>query len=167
MNMVPLDKCLATALTVRNQAQNITILPFAISDTNGESNFIEFPEDDTGKNPFLPEGSWLEIDNEEESYEGQDIYPVKVGTLDSVVSDIKIDAIARMLFKIDVEGFEDKVLNGGLKTLVKYKPILYIDIHNHPKSDILTDDACIRILSPLGYKFSRMGHVLVAKISDF
>ena len=65
--------------------------------------------------------------------------------------------------KIDVEGFEEKVLTGALKSLERFKPFLSIDIHNHPGRPDMTDDACVAILGPLGYQFERMGHVLLAR----
>ena len=67
-----------------------------------------------------------------------------------------------IVVKIDVEGFEDKVLKGAPKTLERFKPFLSIDIHNHPGRLDMTDEACMAILSPLGYQFERMGHVLLA-----
>lgn len=54
-------------------------------------------------------------------------YTVPVETLDSY----NFDNVG--FLKIDVEGFEEQVLLGGLETINKYKPVLYIEddrIHN-------------------------------------
>jgi hypothetical protein len=46
---------------------------------------------------------------------------VPIRTLDSY----EFDNVG--LIKIDVEGFEEKVLRGGVKTIARCKPILYIE----------------------------------------
>lgn len=51
------------------------------------------------------------------------------------------------VIKIDVEGYEEYVLRGGLKTIEKYKPVIFMEA--------LTQDALqsqLQILIPLGYK---------------
>lgn len=51
------------------------------------------------------------------------------------------------LIKIDVEGMEDEVVEGGIETIKKYKPLLVIE-HN----DIQKLYNTARLLVPLGYK---------------
>lgn len=67
---------------------------------------------------------------------------VEVDTLDSF--NLKPD-----LIKIDVEGMEPSVIQGGLKTIEKYKPLLVIE-HN----DIQNLYETARMLVPLGYKIT-------------
>jgi FkbM family methyltransferase len=146
-----LDKTLT-----RNGVQSVTVLPFALSDAAGRLSFMELPEDPSGLTPYLPEGSRLQLSTEE-------LYPGAVGY---EVEQLQLDEATTIVAKIDVEGFEDKVLKGGQKTLKRHKPFLSIDIHNHPGRLDMTDAACMAILRPLGYQFARMGHVLLASPSS-
>lgn len=155
-------ECLDRTLT-RNGAQNVTVLPFALSDAAGDLSFMELPEDPSGRTPYLPECSRLQLPTEE-LYPDAVEYQVEVRTLDSLSEQLQLDNAATIVTKIDVEGFEDKVLKGALLTLERYKPFLSIDIHNHPGRPDMTDKACMAILSPLGYRFERMGHVLLASV---
>jgi len=56
------------------------------------------------------------------------------------------DVIA--LIKIDVEGFEEKVIKGAMDTIKKYKPILMIECHEHA----YTFWNIYNLLHPLDYK---------------
>lgn len=145
----------------RNGARNVTVLPVALSDGAGSLSFMEFPEDSSGRMPFLPEGSRLQLPPEE-LYPGAVQYAVEVRTLDSLSEQLRFYEAETIVVKIDVEGFEDRVLKGALKTLERFKPFLAIDIHNHPGRLDLTDKACMEILASLGYQFEHMGHVLLA-----
>lgn len=56
-------------------------------------------------------------------------------------------ALARCdLVKVDTEGFEDQVVEGGLDTLRRLKPVLYIEVHDREKLQRL-----VGRLKPLGY----------------
>jgi FkbM family methyltransferase len=149
------------ATIARNKAPNATVLPFALSDSIGRLEFIELPEDETGSMPFLPEASRLKTVNETLAYAGQTPYPVEVMTLDALAEQLGLASARKLVVKIDVEGFEDKVLKGALATLQRFKPFLSIDIHAHPGTDTLTDKACEAILAPLGYRIERIGHVML------
>ena len=48
----------------------------------------------------------------------------EIKTIDDLAIDKSIDFI-----KIDVEGFEEEVIKGGLKTIAKNKPLIFIEIH--------------------------------------
>lgn len=52
------------------------------------------------------------------------------------------------LIKIDVEGAEYDVLQGGLRTLKKHKPILVIEVHSK-----LLEERCSEFLNDLGYSY--------------
>lgn len=151
-----LDKTLT-----RNGARSVTVLPFALSDAAGHLSFMELPEDPSGLTPYLPEGSRLQLSTEK-LYPGAVGYEVEVRTLDLLSEQLQLGEATTIVAKIDVEGFEDKVLKGGQETLRRHKPFLSIDIHNHPGRLDMTDEACMAILKPLGYQFERMGHVLLA-----
>ena len=73
---------------------------------------------------------------------GDNFIEVDVSTIDSNFGNIQVD-----LIKIDVEGFEAKVLSGGMKTLIKSHPIIL--------SEVLTNrdmDSQSEVLLSLGYE---------------
>lgn len=53
------------------------------------------------------------------------------------------------LIKVDTEGFEDRVVEGGLDTLSRLKPVLYVEVHEREKLQRL-----VGRLKPLGYGLS-------------
>lgn len=71
---------------------------------------------------------------------------VPVETLDSFFSNKKVD-----LIKIDVEGFEIKVLRGAQDILKRQSPFLFIEAHNKEDKEGVDE-----ILNPLGYKAMRV-----------
>ena len=149
------------ATIVRNNAKGVTAFPFALSDTVGRFEFVEFPEDATGKEPYLPETSRLSAATDALVYPEQKFYPVDVTTVDQLREELDFASARNIVVKIDVEGFEDKVLMGALETLRRFKPFLSIDIHPHPGTSTMTDTACQEILSGLGYRLERIGHVML------
>lgn len=50
------------------------------------------------------------------------------------------------LVKIDTEGFEDRVVQGGRETIGQFRPVLYIEVHDREKLQRLLGQ-----LKPLGY----------------
>ncbi|WP_420407923.1 FkbM family methyltransferase [Hoeflea sp.] len=147
----------------RNKVTNVKVLPYAVSDGPGTLGFVELPEDETGDTPYLPEASRLSIESEVLDFPGQIKYDVEVTTLDALEKELDYAGAGKLVIKIDVEGFEDKVLLGAMETIKRYKPFLSIDIHLHPGKDIMTDAACREILAPLGYDIERSGHVMIAR----
>jgi FkbM family methyltransferase len=150
------------ATIAKNNAPNVSVLPIALSDVPGRCNFIELPEDESGEVPFLPEASRLSTANETLAYPEQIEYEVEVATIDSLIDQLSFATARNIVIKIDVEGFEDRVLRGALETLTKFKPFLSIDIHVHPGTNTLTDAACEAVLVPRGFQIERIGHVLLA-----
>lgn len=55
-------------------------------------------------------------------------YPVEVSTIDAVYSEKGLDRLD--FIKIDVEGFEGDVLQGGLKTLQNLKPTVFLEFNS-------------------------------------
>lgn len=72
-------------------------------------------------------------------------FPINVVALDNFFD---IDSTKIDLIKIDVENFEDKVLNGGKKIIEKNKPIIFFECLNDSIGDLIYDH-----LNPLGYHF--------------
>jgi FkbM family methyltransferase len=92
-----------------NKADNITLLPYALSDTEGEGDFT------------IDEKSWnqgtFSLSNKAEGTEKQHVI-IKVG--DNLPEITRLNSLD--LVKIDVEGFEYQVLKGLKQTLQKHKP---------------------------------------------
>lgn len=55
------------------------------------------------------------------------------------------------LIKIDVEGFEEEILAGAEKTILKNKPILVVEQQKHEYKDAMKDLPSIKILEKWGY----------------
>jgi FkbM family methyltransferase len=68
--------------------------------------------------------------------------PVDVTTLDERLGDAKCS-----LIKIDVEGMEEDVIRGGLNTIRKHRPLLYVENDRPDKSPSL-----VALLLELGYR---------------
>jgi len=51
--------------------------------------------------------------------------------------------------KIDVDGFEDQVLQGSLRTLAACSPVINIEMKSEKRPDIV--NRCVKILRGLGY----------------
>ncbi len=77
--------------------------------------------------------------------------PVKGITIDEIVS--KIDLIPSLI-KIDVEGHEEMVIKGAMKTLEKYHPVLFMEFHPRLLSECGTDyTKFLEHIENIGYKF--------------
>lgn len=72
---------------------------------------------------------------------GHEVKCVKLDELFSTMNLPSIDVI-----KLDVEGAGYKVLRGGIKTILKYKPVIFFEVHNS------MERKAIRELKKLGYK---------------
>jgi FkbM family methyltransferase len=142
----------------RNDLNWIKVLPLACSDQAGRATFYEFPQDDTGDQPFLPEASTLAAPRDPRAQS----VTIDVTTLDAQFG--ADQSIERAALKIDVEGLEAKVLAGGLGFLARVRPALAIDIHANPFGEGTTENDVRQILSPLGYQFNKLGHVLVCDV---
>lgn len=59
------------------------------------------------------------------------------------------------ILKIDVEGFEADVLEGGIKTLKKHRPKVIMEVHSY-----LLKQKCHSILTELGYRLSLSGRIV-------
>jgi FkbM family methyltransferase len=151
-----------TATAERNGATRVTVSPLALSDAAGSFEFFELPEDETGDTPFLPEGSRLRAAGEGEAGMGV-AYPVTVSTLDAFMATEAPRGRSKLVIKVDVEGFEDKVLTGGLETIARHRPFFAIDIHNFPGRAESTGPAVRAIAERFPYTVEQHGHVMVLR----
>ncbi len=107
-----------------NNLRNVFCFQQAVGDTNGVVNVPELDHDRTENWGGLS----LDVD-----YSNCPHYPIAMNTLDNVMLN-KCHFI-----KIDVEGMELQVLKGGIKTVEKHKPFLYIEDDRIEKSTALRE----------------------------
>ena len=106
-----------------NLMKIVNIMDLALADTNGHQNLI------LGETSFMHS-----LDGVAGRLEraGKMTINVKTSTLDTFVFDHSHSSPD--LLKIDVEGAEDLVIQGGLRTLNSYAPKLLIEIHGPTKA---------------------------------
>jgi len=107
-----------------NPGLRITVLSIALSDSAGTANFDASMD---------CQSKLTEIGN----------VTVEVNMIDGLVGQIP----APHTIKIDVEGHEERVLRGGMKTLAKYRPVVLVDWN-----DDMTLQCVSALLAPIGYR---------------
>ncbi len=81
-------------------------------------------------------------------------------TLDSFCERIGLSQLN--IVKIDVEGYEQNVLLGGLKTIEKFRPVLFIEIsYENLQQQDSTPAGIIKLLNHFGYSFVRANDNMV------
>jgi FkbM family methyltransferase len=98
-----------------NRLQNVIVEHQAVADHTGEISF-QFPTHEAS----LIAGPVFDSDN-------QGTFSVDCVSLDDFASDRQIQVD---LIKMDVEGAEDSVLEGALKLLERFHPVLIIELHH-------------------------------------
>jgi FkbM family methyltransferase len=113
------------------KSPNYKIMPVALG---REESFIEMNvvQGNTGHSHINPESF------------GKGTIPLK--TLDSY-NFTNVDMI-----KIDVEGFEEEILAGAIKTITLNKPVIVVEQQKHEYKDAMTDLPSIKILENMGYR---------------
>lgn len=100
-----------------NSLKNISTYPLGIGAFEGKFKLYTIDQHNKGKNKIsennLP-------DSKKET--------IQLTTIDQFVKSNQIPKVD--LIKLDIEGFEMKALKGGMKTLKKYSPKLFIEIDN-------------------------------------
>lgn len=77
-------------------------------------------------------------------------FSVEIDTLDNMVEVLSLPAPD--FVKIDVEGFEEQVLKGALRTIERHRPAFFVEIHRLADGT-LTTAKVIEILKAYGYTF--------------
>ena len=147
----------------RNNIESVILTKSAVSDFVGQVEFVEYGEDSTGNVPYLPEMSTISFSGVSNGNSNR--INVDCVSLDEFfVNDKKINnnSFSSVVIKIDVEGFEEHVLNGAIKFIDQIRPYFSIDIHRRIGTNGTTEAECREILSKFGYSFEKMGHVLLA-----
>jgi FkbM family methyltransferase len=145
---------LRRAITVNN-ITNIEAIEAAVGKESGQVAFSEAPFDETGQIPWLAQTSSLSHGNVEPKAQ---TYPVDCTTLDDFFRK-RADRSDISVIKIDVEGFEIDVLDGGTEIIDQIRPSISIDIHPHPFQPGVTTETQVRQRLS-NYVFENKGHVL-------
>ena len=97
--------------------QNINAFNFAIGDKNDEIEFL------IGK-----KSNWSKVKDENDIIESEDkIIKIPLKTLNSFVKDNQLEKID--LLRMDVEGYENNIIDGAIEVLTKFKPKIMVEIH--------------------------------------
>lgn len=125
-------------------AKRIKIIKAALSNKNGTVDFISSDEVENTRSSGSHLGNIIPPENLS-VYDGFMKTKVKIYRTDDLVT--KNNVPPPNIIKIDVEGAEELVIRGAEKTIRKYKPILFIEVHG-----ILQMYALGEILSKSNYK---------------
>lgn len=98
--------------------KNVSLIPLALSDHPGEADFIDFGPESAAFN------SLKDISYEWADSGSRKVIRVQVSTLDEFCAE---QGIVPNFIKIDAEGVELKILQGGRETL-RHKPILSVEM---------------------------------------
>lgn len=131
-----------------NNFRNMVLEPIALSDTNEEVEMKFRASFKLGSNSGVGGGGKIDDSwwNECEQVK------VRMETLDSYVSKHNITRID--LIKLDVDGFEGKVIRGALRTFRHLKPIIIMEVApawTEMRGDNMKD--VLQDIAQLGYKF--------------
>ena len=126
-----------------NGCNNIVVIEAAVSDSEGDAFF------DEGENSFMGKLS------------SKGAHPIKMVTIDRLVSEKII--LPPSVMKIDVEGFQEKVLTGAMTTLQKYHPKVILEA-SYKKGD---PENFYSILTLLGYIIEPIGEKSLENAGDF
>lgn len=125
-----------------NRAQNVTVEQLGLGDQAGSFLISSVDEGNQGMNRIVQQGTGVGSTSK-----------IQVTTLDTYVNEhrlAKVDVI-----KIDVEGFELKVLNGARATLEKWHPALFIELDDGNLMEQGTSaKQLVEFLAVLGYEMT-------------
>ncbi len=133
-------KALVYNINVNNFEKNIEPYEKVVSNIDGQ---VEFHEP---CNALYPTSASLDL----KGFRGCKGSIVKVDsiTIDNFLSAVTIGRVKNILFKIDVEGFEQRVLEGMRRTIEKHKPIIILECLSDGPAVEVTN-----ILKKFGYVF--------------
>lgn len=140
-------------LNLNPEIKNIVNVNYGLGENDLTVGMVKECDTNSGGNRISHEES--DVDNS-----------VKITTLDTYLlrnPEAKIN-----LIKIDVEGYEMKVLNGAKNLLSKFKPHLYIEIDDiNLKKQNNSADEMIQFLTNYGYKIYQIpGDKLITKYAE-
>jgi len=135
----------------RSTKNNIRALPFALGDEDGEVEMY-----------FLDENRSMAFILDRTSRDDRPSAVIQVKRLDNLFPEIALDRLDFM--KIDVEGYELRVLKGAEKIISKYRPIVQMEFNSwtlNVQQRICLPDFIDFIVGmfPLAYVFHRQSYI--------
>ena len=124
-----------------NGLQNVTLLPIAVSDREGEAELLVAPLEKSGHNTLGAFGFDTVLDHRER---------VEMRRLDDVLREQGVERVD--VIKMDIEGAEEAALRGAVETLRRDGPVLFLELSHrslqHQKS---SSARLLGLLAELGY----------------
>ncbi len=134
-----------------NSFDNIRLNNCGLSDKEENLKLYSVNENNLGMNRIIPDLGKGHINANIDSVTERGT--VKTITLDHYVDNTGLSRID--LVKIDVEGFEHRVITGGLETLRNHKPVIFIEVANENLMENGTSaDELLKEIESLGYRFN-------------
>lgn len=149
-----------------NNIDNVYAHCLALGKVNG---YIDLPEVDYMKDQSSFGAFSLDGVDRKKYTNTQKFQRVQISTLDKFVNDWQVPKID--FIKIDAEGLDIDVIEGGLQTIQKFMPDLFVEYLNLGSSkdeDTSSQgkETLVRILEQLGYKTFVIGHDVLATIKQ-
>lgn len=131
--------------------KNIFIFNNAVSDKSGQTSFYEFPVLYSEYNTLHPEQFSKEHWFKKYPPEKRDIESI---TLDSIITD---NSMKPDLIKIDAEGAEYKIIEGGINYLREFSPIIIME-YLIPERNNNEHKKAVQLLKSINYKSCIIGN---------
>lgn len=132
-----------------NSFENIHLNNFGLSDKKETAAIYCVNENNLGMNRIVSDAEMERVNKNSETLIKRGT--IEITTLDEYAEQKNISKID--LMKIDVEGFEHKVILGGLETLRKFKPVIFIEVSNENLLENGTSaDRLLGEIENLGYE---------------
>jgi FkbM family methyltransferase len=108
-----------------NRLQNVTLVRCALGNENTELDMNV----NVGGTGLQGTSSFIEHNSNVSAHPDQYVQrPIKVRRLDDIVGKLSLPGPISFI-KIDTEGFDTQVLEGGIETINKHKPVMIVEAH--------------------------------------
>jgi FkbM family methyltransferase len=120
--------------------EDVTLLPFALSDTPGELAMKYNPSNTGATRVFAPKDT-----------QPPNPFVATVETIDRTLEEA-LQGRRMSVLKIDCEGFEEKVVNGGINAIRKHRPCIVVEQKFEHRHFAFEKDGAVRALENEGYR---------------
>lgn len=124
-----------------NDLKNLHVFNVGVSETKASVKLYRVDPHNLGMNRIL---------SEEESAKFDDYTVIETDTLDNIVAENKIEQVD--VIKLDIEGYEMHALRGGIETLRRFRPKLFIEVgYSRLISNGTSPTEMVELLNGIGY----------------